>query len=404
MHRAVRWIRIILVNLLGILLVLAIGEGVARLVEPELSTDTNPYPVHDPELAWVPKPNAHAHGVSSEFDAETVSNDLGLYDFPVPPDPEGRRLSILALGDSHTAATGVSTAQTWPKVLQGDLEKSGVSAWVYNAGVHGYSLDQYLVRFRRLAPIVKPRVVIIGFSAATDFYDVGRTRAGDFVYGSDIGRIYFSLDDKGELVEHRELVGKMLGRGDGSTPLISLATLRAALDHLALYRLFKRSELAMWLAMRLRTADEAMWPGLDTALKVELSREDRRRFQLAGKLIGRIADEARQAGAIAMLVHIPYLAQVYDSVWNSSFGSVPGYDRDLAGKRLGDIARQFGLVYVDVYPAMRDFVARHGEWVHYPIDGHPNVAGQRLIGNAVFDKLRDCLKRNPGLDPGGGCP
>ncbi|WP_163362900.1 hypothetical protein, partial [Klebsiella aerogenes] len=69
--------------------------------------------------------------------------------------------------------------------------------------VHGYSLDQYLVRFRRLAPIVKPRVVIIGFSAATDFYDVGRTRAGDFVYGSDIGRIYFSLDDKGELVEHR---------------------------------------------------------------------------------------------------------------------------------------------------------------------------------------------------------
>lgn len=396
-----RWVRVVLINLLGIVVVLALGEGVARLVEPKLSDSTNPITLHDPELAWVPHPNAYAHGVSSEFDIETVSNELGLYDFRVPPDPDGKRLSILALGDSHTAAAGVSTGQTWPKVLQGDLAKDGVSAWVHNGGVHGYSLDQYLVRLRRLAPIVKPRMVIIGFSAATDFYDVGRTKAGDFVYGSDLGRIYFSLDDKGELVEHRELVGKTLGKGDGSTPLFSLMTVRAALDHLALYRLFKRSELAMWLAMRLRTADEAMWPGLDTALKIDLSPEDRRRYDLASKIIGRIADESRQAGAVPVLVHIPYLAQVYDSVWNSSFGSVPGYDRDLAGKRLGDIARRHELAYVDVYPAMRDFAARHGQWVHYPIDGHPNVTGQRLIGNAVFEVLAACLKRNPTLDPAG---
>ena len=41
--------------------------------------------------------------------------------------------------------------------------------------------------------------------------------------GSDLGRIYFSLDDKGELVEHRELVGKILGRQDGVTPLLRLS-------------------------------------------------------------------------------------------------------------------------------------------------------------------------------------
>ena len=396
-----RWVRVVLFNVLGIVVVLALGEGVARLVEPKLTDNTNPITLPDPELAWVPHPNGHARQVGSEFDIEIVSNELGLYDLRVPPDPDGTRLSILALGDSHTAAAGVSTGQAWPKILQADLAEDGVSAWVHNAGVHGYSLDQYLVRFRRLAPIVKPRVVIIGFSAATDFYDVGRTEAGDFVYGSDLGRIYFSLDDKGELVEHRELVGRTLGEGDGGMPFLSLRTVRAALDHLALYRRFKRSELAMWLAMRLGTADEAMWPGLDTALKIDLSQEDRRRYALAGKIIGRIADEARQAGAVPILVHIPYLAQVYDSVWNSSFGSVPGYDRDLAGKRLGDIARQHGLVYVDVYPAMRDFAAKQGQWAHHPIDGHPNVIGQRLIGNAVFEVLRDCLKRNPTLDPYG---
>lgn len=393
-----RWPGVVLINLLGIVVALALGEGVARLVEPKVSDSSNPMTLIDSELGWVPHPNARSHGVSSEFDIETASNELGNYDFRVPPDADGKRLSILALGDSHTAASGVSTGQTWPKVLQAALEKAGVSAWVHNGGVHGYSLDQYLMRLRRLAPIVKPRVVIIGFSAATDFYDVGRTRAGDFVYGSDIGRIYFSLDGKGELVEHRELVGKTLGREDGATPILSLATLRGTLDHLALYRLFKRSAFAMWLAMRLSTADEALWPGLDTALKVELAGEDRRRFELASKLIGRIAEESRKTGAVPMLVHIPYLAQVYDSVWQSSFGSVPGYDRDLAGKRLGGIAKQYGLLYVDAYPAMRDYVASHGgAWVHYPIDAHPNVTGQRLIGDAVFAVLRACLEKNPEL-------
>ncbi|MFO1157355.1 MAG: SGNH/GDSL hydrolase family protein [Reyranellaceae bacterium] len=397
-----RWVRIVFVNLLGIAVALALGEGIARLLEPKLSDDTNPIALHDPELAWVPHPNAHSHGVSSEFDIETVSNALGNYDFGVPPDPDGKRLSILALGDSHTAAAAVSTGQAWPKVLQEALVKAGVSAWVHNAGVHGYSLDQYLVRLRRMAPVVKPRVVIIGFSAATDFYDVGRTKAGDFVYGSDIGRVYFALDDKGELVERRELIGKTLSRQEGLTPLLSLSFLRSVLGHLALYRMFKRSQFAMWLAMRMHTSDEAMWPGLDTALKVELKGDDKRRFDLASKLIGRIADEARAAGAVPVLVHIPYLAQVYDTVWQSSFGSVPGYDRDLAGKRLGNIAQRHGLAYVDVDPAMRDYVARHpGEWVHYPIDAHPNVTGQRLIGDAVFEVLSACLKKNPALDPYG---
>ncbi len=397
-----RWVRVVLFNLLGIVVALALGEGVARLLEPKLSDSSNPITLPDAELAWVPHPNARSRGLSSEFDIETVSNELGNYDFRVSPDPDGTRLSILALGDSHTAASGVSTGQTWPKVLQADLERSGVPTWVHNGGVHGYSLDQYLVRLRRLAPVVKPRVVIIGFSAATDFYDVGRTRAGDFVYGSDIGRVYFALGDEGELVEHRELVGKTLGSEDGATPILSLTTLRRVLDHLALHRLFKRSELAMWLAMRLSTADEALWPGLDTALKVELAGEDRRRFELASKLIGRIAEESREIGAVPMLVHIPYLAQVYDPVWQSSFGSMPGYDRDLAGKRLGGIAARYGLLYVDVYPAMRGHVtSRRGEWVHYPIDAHPNVTGQRLIGDAVFNVLAACLRKNPELRPDG---
>lgn len=390
-----RWVGVVTINLVGVMLALGFSEGVARLIEPRALVASASLHIRDQELGWVPRPNSHARIITSEFDVEAVSNNLGLHDFAVPPDPAGQRFSILALGDSHTAATGVPTGKSWPKVLQDDLERNGVLSWVYNAGVHGYSIDQYLVRFRQLAPILKPHVVIVGFSVATDFYDVGLTKWGGFVYGSDIGRVYFSLNTDGDLVEHRELVGQTLDNQDGGAPLISLASLRSKLNQLALYRLFSRSEIAMWLAMRLRTAEESLWPGLDTALRIDMSADDRRRFDLASKLIGRIAYEAHQLGAVPMLVHIPYLAQVYDSVWNNSFGSVSGYNRDLAGKRLDAIAQHYDMVYVDVDSIMRDYVAKQGnEWVHYAIDGHPTVTGQRLIGDAVFDALRNCLKQD----------
>lgn len=393
-----RFLRVVGINLLGIALVLVAAEGVARFVEPEQAKSVIPLPLRDPELGWLPRPNAHIRGGGSEFTVDTVTNDLGLYDFPAPPASE-HRIPMLALGDSHTAATGVSTGETWPKVLQHDLEHAGTAAWVYNGGVHGYSLDQYLVRFRQLAPILKPRVVIIGFSMATDFYDLGITKAGDFVYGSDLGRIYFSLDDKGQLVEHHELVGKTIKKQDPTATHLDQRSIRDWLNELALYRIAKHSGLAMWLAMRLRPGNESLWPGLDTGLKIELTDDDKYRVALAGKLIGEIATEARRSGAIPVLVHIPYLAQVYDSVWENSFGSVTGYDRDLPSRRLKAFAAQYDLLYADVYPVMREYVTAHGEWVHYKIDSHPNATGQRLIARTIFATLRRCMEKNPELKP-----
>ena len=224
------------------------------------------------------------------------------------------------------------------------------------------------------------------------------------MYGGDIGRIYFSLDDKGNLVEHHDLVGKTLPTMGGIDPALttfSLRGLRGWLSHLALYRMVKRSSFTMWVAMHLRTNNESLWPGLDTGLKIDLTGDDRRRVDLAGTLIGKIANEARQIGAIPVLVHIPYLAQVYDSVWESSFGSVPGYDRDLPGKRLGAFAEQYGMLYADVDPVMRNYVKTHnGAWVHFPIDSHPNAIGQRLIAETVLAVLERCRKQNPDLKPG----
>ena len=77
-------------------------------------------------------------------------------------------------------------------------KESGV---VWNAGVIGYSVGQYLERFRRLSGLLKPTLVIVGFSMATDLYDLIPPERGGFVYGGDAARVYFDLGNDGELIE-----------------------------------------------------------------------------------------------------------------------------------------------------------------------------------------------------------
>lgn len=388
-------------NLLAVSFVLMVAEVFARWIEPAVPSSTVPLPMIDRELGWSPQPNARVDGNSREFNTKTETTELGLYDFAAPPDVADR-LAILALGDSHTAATGVSTGETWPKVLQDELDKSGLDNWVYNGAVHGYSLDQYLVRFRRLAPILRPRVVLIGFSMATDFYDLGRNEDGSFVYGDEASRVYFSVDATGTLMEHRELLDRSVAAPSNVDPSL-WQTVRYWLDGLAIYRLAKRSSLAFWITAKLGAAGVSLWPGLDTGLKINPSPDDIRRLILASALIGEIARESRTIGALPVLVHIPYLAQVYDSVWEQSFGTVDGYDRRLGGERLAAIAHKHGLVFVDALPAMIAHVRQTGGWVHHRIDSHPTATGQKLIAFAVFESLQQCFSSDQKLSPRGGC-
>jgi hypothetical protein len=314
------WIRVLLVNVGLISIVLIAAEVTARLLE-QPATSSVPLVGPDLELGWAPLPDRHSTETTSEFSIEARTNHLGLYGRPVDLDADESRLRILALGDSHAAATGVSPRDAWPGALEALVtDELGLSASVYNAGVGAYSLDQYLVRFRRLAETLDPHVVIIGFSTATDFYDVGRLPNGDFVYGNGVGRIYFELADDGTLVERSHLVGTTFETASVTATPLSI-TLRSWLNELALYRLFKRSDLALWMATHWSPGGVSLWPGLDTALKLTPNADDQRRLDLAGRLIEQIAEETDALGAQAVLLHIPYLAQVYDDVWRSSFGT-----------------------------------------------------------------------------------
>lgn len=392
------WTAVIVVNVVLIALLVAAAEFAARQMELQ-NASTLPPMQPDPELGWVPPPNMEGRVTTSEFDVTHYTNELGLSDDPVN-DATGRQgIRILALGDSHTAATGVAPAETWPNVLERLLfEERQAAGTVFNAGVGGYSLGQELVRMRQLDDVLDPDIVLIGFSTATDFYDVVPPSRGGFIYGAESGRVYFDLDESGALVERHDLVGQKLATGHEERS--TAQRIREVLDQFALYRLAKRSKLAMRMAVWLQPATGSLWPGLDTALKLELSEDDAYRIALAQEIIGQIADEAKAEDREVVLVHIPYIAQVYDDVWQASFGMYPErYDRHLGTRRLRDIANEEGIHLADTMDALVAETRRTGERLHYELDAHPTPAGHEVIARAVAEVLvREGLVPHNGFD------
>jgi hypothetical protein len=135
--------------------------------------------IADPVLGWRPRPwNHHSdgyttieHGIRQNFAEKTV-----------------RTGAVLAVGDSFTEGWEVKDSESWPAQLE---KRLGMP--VVNAGVGAYGTDQIILRAEEMLPIVKPKILIVGFLEEDIF------RAGHSVFGAP--KPYFTLE-KGALVFH----------------------------------------------------------------------------------------------------------------------------------------------------------------------------------------------------------
>ena len=129
-------------------------------------------PVPDPLLGWVSRPGyaadgyrTLAHGIRRNFDETAI-----------------RTGEILAVGDSFTEGMEVDDGQSWPAYLEKKIRRP-----VVNGGVMAYGTDQIVLRAEQLLPIVKPKILIVGFLE----FDVFRT--GHTHFGSP--KPYFTVEN-----------------------------------------------------------------------------------------------------------------------------------------------------------------------------------------------------------------
>jgi len=380
----------IIASSVGLLAGVALMEVVFRILERRENSHSvyegsGGLWMEDGRWGWKPSLGAF-RSVTSEFDVTGNINSLYMNDVSTDPIEDERKTRVFVLGDSHTYAVGVSMQQTWPRLLEGglNLAKGQNTFRVYNGGVTGFNIHQYLLRLIDQGPLIHPDYVVVGLSYATDLYDLLPPDRGGWIYGGDRPRDYFDFNAEGELTE-RHWTTNMTPRGGSSGASTTAAGVRQILEYSATFRRLRRSKLSLFVGSHLTIKGQSLWPNMDIVLEKEVGEEHRYQWRLFEALLSRMKDECDRQGAKLIVVGIPYLPQVYDDVWDSTFGRDPRYSRTAAAERVESYCKKLNIPYVDTLSAFQAKTKKVGHWLHFPKDAHPTAEGHEVIASAVMN-------------------
>jgi hypothetical protein len=300
---------------------------------------------YDSELGWTIAKHARVWQSGLDFGAWITTDQDGLRvaDRAAAVPAGMAPPALLVLGDSYAFGFGVAGDEMFATALERDLAGSRTPFHVRTAGVPGYATDQELLRWRRVAPAVKPRRVVLLFHQS-DLIDNLRSST---VMGPE--RYYkprFELHD-GALT----LTGVPVHGKERVAPAGPAEPLKERLRPLAIYALVQSAMLHARPADA-SAADHAVLPA-DAPPEADA---------ITGALVGALAREAREAGADLTVVLIPA-----DPVVTT---------------RVANICRAQQVPFLDLGPAFAG--ARD---VRLPFDGHWNARGHAVAAREVAARL-----------------
>ncbi len=375
----------LIASCLGLLLAAGVAELAFRVLEYQRSRSFK-YEgqggvwVSDGRWGWKPNPGYY-HIVTNEFDMRGTVNELNMNDVPFVPGEDESRTRIFALGDSHTYAYGVSMEQAWPKVVERKLnaDQGADSYRVYNGGVTGFNMHQYLLRLIDQGPMLHANYVVLGLSYATDLYDLLPPDHGGWIYGGDRARDYFDFDSAGNLKQlHWEPSSAGAGRSTAAAPRT-----RQLLENLATFRYLRRSPFALFVGSHVKVKGQSLWPNMEVIMEKEPTPQHEYQWRLFTALLDRINEEANNQGSKLIVVGIPYIAQVYDETWKSSFAGNEKFSRTAGVDRVRTLCESRAITYIDTLEPLRARQKQLGRWLHYREDAHPTPEGHEEIAETI---------------------
>jgi len=303
----------------------------------------NPFWRYDPELGWANREGEKGIFSRPEFSTHVSINAMGFRDPERSPGDaggpgEGRDpFRIAVFGDSFTWGHGVEDDEVFTRLLERDLR--GPEVW--NLAVSGYATDQELLTFRKTAPLVRPKLVLVMVSR-NDF--TGNTQTLSLGYAKP----------------------RFVPAGD-----------RLALEGSPVPRTPAWARALRWMRVRsaLVNGVAALVEGDASAEggEPEAGRDEEIRITLA--LLDAFAAESATAGARLAVGLVPSTAHVYTQ-------SIPPIE-----KRRFDAIRSWGsergVAVLDLVGPFRDEFESAGTRLHYPRDRHWNAAGHRLAARAI---------------------
>jgi len=329
---------------LGTLVALLVAEGALRAAGYHGLTSGGAIE-YDSELGWTIAKNARVWQSGLDFGTWITTDQDGLRvaDRAAAVPAGNTPPTLLVLGDSYAFGFGVAADDMVAAALERDLAGSRTPFHVRTAGVPGYATDQELLRWRRVAPAVKPRRVVLLFHQS-DLVDNIRPST---VMGPE--RYYkprFELHD-GALT----LTGVPVHGKERLAPAGTAEPLKARLRPLAIYALVQTALLHARPA-NASAADQAVLPA-DAPPEADA---------ITGALVGELAREVRDAGGDLTVVLVPT-------------------DRAVM-TRVANICRAQQVPFIDLGPAFAG--ARD---LRLPFDGHWNARGHAVAAREIAAHL-----------------
>lgn len=116
-------------------------------------------------------PCSKARHQSSEFDITVKINSLGFRDYEYALNKK-KKYRIAVIGDSFTFGWGVVLEDCWVKILEKQLNTSGVDVEILNLGKGGASPADYEQTAEKIIPILKPDLTVVCVLQANDLHQL----------------------------------------------------------------------------------------------------------------------------------------------------------------------------------------------------------------------------------------
>jgi lysophospholipase L1-like esterase len=304
--------------------------------------------VPDPVLGWTNKSSSYnedgyttlEHGVRKNFDETTV-----------------RTGGMLAAGDSFTEGWEVKDHESWPAVIE-----KLTSVPVVNAGTGGYGADQTILRAEQMLPIVKPKILLIGF------HEIAITRAGHTAFGAP--KPYFTFDN-GELRYHPATF--VQPREKNTIARRTAYGIREALGY---------SAFADYLLSRI---NPNFWHGDPDRDLYQRSGADE--VDVTCALLQRLKSRADQDSIHMILVLQYYATLILESDRPGPYSqAVAACARDIGIRVVDQFAPLHAIVAVGGPAIIRDYY-----WLTDGVFGHMTAKGNEHVANLIHAALGDWL-------------
>jgi hypothetical protein len=346
-------------------LALLLAEGVLRLapslLPPEaqvrlhwqaLRHQDSGASVADSSLGSLPAPRQHTELQRADFRFSYTTDGYGFRNAEPWPDAA----EIVTVGDSWVFGYGVDVEQSWVRLMADALPASRV----LNLGITGAAPQQYVRAYERYGRPRHPKVLVLGLFPGNDIEDA-RTfdewlRAGS---PGNYDRWRFFKED---------VPKSSAGIQNSSYLLLTLRALRKNWSSP-----FSSTTVTMADGGRLRLA-----PGFFASLP-ERARTGNPDFERVVATLEQADSVTRGQGTRLLIVLFPTKEEVYLPVLGKPAPEVvQAFNSELAARNMD---------YLDLLPVFREH-ARAGETLFYEVDGHPNTRGNRVIADAVLERLR----------------